>query len=148
MRGARATVVIVDDDPQIAALCRLHLEGQGRFEVCATATTAAEGLQLAATHQPAAALIDLGLPDRSGESLLSELLVRAPATMLAAFTATAAERAEVRVRAGGAFTYYEKDLLDAGRLGERLAADLGRFRRAVLGEEVVAPSAVDRRLPG
>jgi two-component system, NarL family, nitrate/nitrite response regulator NarL len=143
-RAAR-TVVIVDDDPQIVALCRLHLEQGGDFEVVGTASTAEEGLQVTTSRRPDAVLIDLGLPDRGGETLMSQLLLQAPEAMVAAFTATDAERAEVRVRATGAFAYYEKDMLDAGLLRSFIEDDLDTFARAVEGEDVVAPSALDRR---
>jgi DNA-binding NarL/FixJ family response regulator len=143
-RSAR-TVVIVDDDPQIVALCRLHLEQDGTFEVVGTAATADEGLRVTTELRPAAVLIDLGLPDRGGETLMSQLLLQVPEAMVAAFTATDAERAELRVRATGAFAYYEKDMLDAGLLREFVDDDLDTFARAVEGEDVVAPSALDRR---
>jgi DNA-binding NarL/FixJ family response regulator len=139
------TVVIVDDDPQIVALCRLHLEQEGDFEVLGTASTADEGLQMTTERRPDAVLIDLGLPDRGGETLMSQLLLQLPECMVAAFTATDAERAEIRVRATGAFAYYEKDMLDAGLLRGFLEDDLDTFARAVEGEDVVAPSALDRR---
>jgi DNA-binding NarL/FixJ family response regulator len=142
------TVVIVDDDPQIVALCRHHLEQDDAFEVVATVSTAEEGLDATATLRPAAVLIDLGLPDRTGESLMAQLLIEAPETMVSAFTGTDAERAEVRVRAAGAFAYYEKDMLDAGMLREFLRDDLATFAHAVAGEDVLAPSALDRRVTG
>jgi DNA-binding NarL/FixJ family response regulator len=139
------TVVIVDDDPQIVALCRRHLEHEGAFDVVATVETAREGLEATTRLRPAAVLIDLGLPDRAGETLMSQLLLTAPETMVSAFTATDAERAELRVRAAGAFAYYEKDMLDAGLLRGFLTADLATFADAVAGEDVLAPSALDRR---
>jgi two-component system, NarL family, nitrate/nitrite response regulator NarL len=147
MQRSIRTVVIVDDDPQIVALCRLHLEQDGDFEVVGTASTADEGLQMTTFRRPDAVLIDLGLPDRAGETLMSQLLLQVPEAMVAAFTATDAERAEVRVRATGAFAYYEKDMLDAGLLRTFIEDDLDTFARAVEGEDVVAPSALDRRAP-
>ena len=144
-RQSTPTVVIVDDDPQIVALCRLHLEQDGAFAVVATASTADEGLRATMASRPDAVLIDLGLPDRGGETLMSQLLLQVPEAMVAAFTATDAERAEIRVRATGAFAYYEKDMLDAGLLREFVEDDLDTFARAVQGEDVVAPSALDRR---
>lgn len=140
----RRRVVIVDDDPAITALARAHLEGGG-FEVVAICETAAEGFHLALEQEPAAVLVDLGLPDRSGEELIRDLFRALPAAMVAAFTGTAAEDAETRVRATGAFAYYEKDMLREQRLAAYLAHDLGLFSQAVAGEDVVAPLAVQRR---
>lgn len=140
-----ADVVIVDDDPSITTLCRLHLERVGGLRVVGSGGTAAAGFDQALTHRPDVVLVDLGLPDRSGEALIGDLLRVLPETMVAAFTSVVAERAEARVRATGAFAYYEKDLLRDGRLGPYLRADLELFARAVRGEDVVAPSATERR---
>lgn len=140
-----ARVVIVDDDPAITALCRRHLETTGDYEVSGVCATAAEGFHLSLEQRPTVVLVDLGLPDRSGETLISDLFRALPDSMLAAFTATDAEVAEARVRGTGAFTYYEKDMLHEAQLAHYLAVDLDLFDRAVAGEDVVAPSAVQRR---
>ena len=138
-------MVIVDDDPQITELCRSHLEASRSFEVIGVCETAAEGFSLSLEQAPGVVLIDLGLPDRSGETLIGDLFRALPGTMVAAFTATDAEDAEQRVRATGAFAYYEKDMLRGGQLVRYLGEDLGLFLRAVAGEDVVAPSALQRR---
>ena len=143
--STRTRVVIVDDDPQITELCRSHLEASGAFEVVGVCETASEGFHLALEQAPGVVLIDLGLPDRSGETLISDLFRALPDSMVAAFTATGAEEAEQRVRSTGAFAYYEKDMLRGGQLVRYLGEDLGLFVRAVGGEDVIAPSAIQRR---
>lgn len=142
---ALTTVVIVDDDPEITALCRVHLERAGTFRIVDAAETAAAGFDACLTNRPGVALVDLGLPDGSGETLIGDLLRALPGTMVAAFTVVDAEQAEARVRGTGAFVYYEKDMLDGGELAEFLARDVELFARAMEGEEVVAPSALQRR---
>lgn len=139
------SVVVVDDDPEITALCRVHLERTGAFRVVATSESASGGFDVALTQRADAVLVDLGLPDGSGETLISDLLRALPGSMVAAFTGTDAEQAESRVRATGAFAYYEKDMLHANQLSAYLAEDLALFQRAMGGEEVVAPSALQRR---
>lgn len=141
----RSRVLIVDDDPQITALCRRHLEGAGPFEVIGICETAAEGFHLSLEQRPGVVLVDLGLPDRSGEALIRDLFRALPDAMVAAFTATDAEEAESRVRGTGAFAYYEKGMLQLGQLSIYLAEDLELFAQAVDGEDVMAPSAVHRR---
>lgn len=142
---ALRSVVIVDDDPQVIALCRVHLERAGAFRVVATGGTAAEGFDVSLTQQPDAVLVDLGLPDGSGETLIADLFRALPDSMIAAFTATDAEQAELRVRGTGAFAYYEKDMLHENQLAAYLEEDLSLFSRAVSGEDILAPSAVQRR---
>lgn len=139
------SVVIVDDDPQVTALCRVHLERAGALRVVATGGTAAEGFDVSLTHRPDAVLVDLGLPDGSGETLIADLFRALPDSMVAAFTATDAEQAEMRVRGTGAFAYYEKDMLHANQLAAYVEEDLALFSRAVAGEDVIAPSAMHRR---
>src|SRR3954466_633914 len=58
----RPRVLVVDDEPQILRALRIILRDAG-FEVL-QATTAEEALHQAALKPPAAAIVDLVLPDR------------------------------------------------------------------------------------
>lgn len=64
-------ILIIDDEPQIRKLLEINLEGQG-YKV-KQAENATMGLQLAANHPPDLILLDIGLPDMSGQDLLIEL---------------------------------------------------------------------------
>ena len=64
-------ILIIDDEPQIRKLLEINLQSQG-YKV-KQAETAAMGLQLAANHPPDLILLDIGLPDMSGQELLVEL---------------------------------------------------------------------------
>jgi two-component system KDP operon response regulator KdpE len=64
-------ILIIDDEPQIRKLLEINLESQG-YKV-KQAENAAVGLQLAANHPPDLILLDIGLPDMSGQDLLVEL---------------------------------------------------------------------------
>jgi two-component system KDP operon response regulator KdpE len=64
-------ILIVDDDPQIQTMLRIGLESAG-YET-RPALTGAEALRLAASIAPDAVLLDLGLPDRDGKEVLSDL---------------------------------------------------------------------------
>jgi two-component system KDP operon response regulator KdpE len=64
----RATVLIIDDEPQIRRLLRGTLERAG-YEV-AEAGSAREAIAAIAAADPAAILLDLGLPDRDGMELV------------------------------------------------------------------------------
>jgi two-component system, OmpR family, KDP operon response regulator KdpE len=64
-------VLIVDDEPQIRRLLTVSLEANG-YRVL-SAVNGQEGLVLAAQHQPALVILDIGLPDLSGQEVLRRL---------------------------------------------------------------------------
>ena len=64
-------VLVVDDEPQIRRLLTVTLEANA-YQVLAAAT-GQEGLALAAQHQPAVVVLDLGLPELSGLEVLRRL---------------------------------------------------------------------------
>ena len=138
------TVILVDDEDDHRFVLRRTLERHGDFQVVAEGTTGETALALASEHHPQVLLLDLGLPDVEDLELVPRLLVAAPHTMIAVLTGRAAEDRESRVRAAGAFTYYEKDMVGPSLL-DYLEDDWRLFQRAIAGEDVVAPSAITRR---
>lgn len=66
-----ATILIVDDEVQIRRLLEITLE-TNNFRVEST-DTAKEGLRIAANHPPDLIILDLGLPDENGHSVLKKL---------------------------------------------------------------------------
>ena len=71
-------VMIVEDDPLIAAAHREYLDRIGGFEVIAAVTTAQQAMRTAseaarACTPIALTLLDLGLPDASGIDLAAAL---------------------------------------------------------------------------
>lgn len=66
-----ATVLIVDDEPQIRRFLRISLEAHGYRTL--EARTGGEGLALCAEQQPALIILDLGLPDMDGRAVLRRL---------------------------------------------------------------------------
>lgn len=69
--NTKPLVLVVDDEPQIRRLLTITLEANG-YRVLA-ATGGQEGLVLAAQHKPALVILDLGLPDLSGQAVLGRL---------------------------------------------------------------------------
>jgi two-component system KDP operon response regulator KdpE len=65
------TILIIDDEPSIRKLLEITLQAHD-FKT-AMATTAKEGLTLAAMHPPDLILLDLGLPDADGQEVLVQL---------------------------------------------------------------------------
>lgn len=69
----KATVLIVDDEPQIRKLLELSLTSHDMHVI--QAEDGKSGLSMAANHQPDVVLLDLGLPDMNGHEVLKALRV-------------------------------------------------------------------------
>lgn len=68
---ATARILLVDDEAPIRRFLRVALEAEGYGVI--DASTAREGLALAARETPALIVLDLGLPDADGLSVLRDL---------------------------------------------------------------------------
>lgn len=66
-----ATILIIDDEPQIRKFLRISLVAQG-YRVL-EGSTGQEGLAQAAIGNPDVIVLDLGLPDMDGQQVLEEL---------------------------------------------------------------------------
>ncbi|WP_442113383.1 response regulator [Pseudomonas sp. NUPR-001] len=66
-----ATLLVIDDEPQIRKFLRISLSSQG-YKVL-EAATGGEGLTQAALAKPDLVVLDLGLPDMDGQQVLREL---------------------------------------------------------------------------
>lgn len=66
-----ATLLVIDDEPQIRKFLRISLSSQG-YKVL-EAATGGEGLTQAALTKPDLVVLDLGLPDMDGQQVLREL---------------------------------------------------------------------------
>ena len=64
-------VLVIDDEPGIVDFIEVGLRDEG-YRV-ATATTAGEGIRALRKHAPAVVILDVGLPDEDGFSLLARL---------------------------------------------------------------------------
>lgn len=67
----KAAILIIDDEAQIRKLLEITL--QSNDYVVNKAATAKEGLIFAASHPPDMIILDLGLPDEDGHSVLKKL---------------------------------------------------------------------------
>ncbi len=67
----KPAILIIDDEPQIRKLLEIVLVNS-EYKVL-QASTAKEGIVMAASHLPELILLDLGLPDKSGHEVLKEL---------------------------------------------------------------------------
>jgi len=67
----KAEILLIDDEPQIRKL--LHITLASNMFLIKEAGSAKEGLIMAENHPPTLILLDLGLPDESGHSVLKKL---------------------------------------------------------------------------
>jgi DNA-binding response OmpR family regulator len=148
-RGTRLRVLVVEDDAAMALLCRFNLELAG-FEV-ATATSGAEGLELASAGSYDVVLLDVMLPRLSGTEVCRTLRAESdvpiilldvmlpdlggfdvaqllPDTPVVFLSARASEADIERGRDAGGIDYIVKPFDPVG-LPERLQADLEELER-------------------
>ena len=68
---SKEQILIIDDEPQIRKLLEINLESNGY--IVSQADTGKLGIQLTANHPPDLILLDIGLPDISGQDVLKEI---------------------------------------------------------------------------
>ena len=100
-----ATVLVVEDEVKIRELLRSYLEAAG-FEVLSTGS-GAEAIGLARTAKPDLMVLDLRLPDVSGESVASEVR-SASAVPILILTAKSSEHERILGLELGADDYVTK----------------------------------------
>jgi two-component system KDP operon response regulator KdpE len=132
-----ASILVIDDEPQIHRFLRPALETAGF--VVERADTAAEGLRLAASRSPDAVLLDLGLPDMDGQVVLERIRAFSAVPVIV-LSARDREAEKIAALDHGADDYVEKPF-GVGELLARIRAAL-RHRRAQEG----VPEML--RLPG
>jgi two-component system KDP operon response regulator KdpE len=131
--------LVIDDEWPIRRLLRLLLEGQ-RYQVC-EAETGNLGLQMAASRRPDVILLDLGLPDIDGLTVLKRLREwsRTPVLIL---TVRNSEADKVAALDNGADDYLTKpfsadELMARLRVLQRHSPDANEEPTYVCGELTV-----------
>ncbi|HEY0975830.1 MAG TPA: response regulator [Flavobacteriales bacterium] len=125
---SKASLLVIDDEPAIQRLLGITLGSEG-FHV-QQASTAKEGVLMAANHPPDLILLDIGLPDRSGHDLLKELRGWYNKAILI-LSVQDSEADIVRALDNGATDYITKPF----RTGELLARIRSAIRRNAVGTE-------------
>ncbi len=104
----RATILVVDDEPDVLLLCRVNLEFEG-YEVL-EASDGEQALTQVRTHRPDAILLDVMMPKMDGWQVLDalkadEALKDIPVVML---TAKVQDQDQIRGWSHGAADYITK----------------------------------------
>jgi nitrogen regulation protein NR(I) len=140
-----STLLIVDDEPNVLYSLQKRLRSDSLNVI--TATTAKQGMEMVARHDPDAVLLDVRLPDMSGLDAFDEIRERDPRLPVVIITAHATTETAIEAMKRGAFEYLLKplDLPELRKVVAR-ALDLSRLSRvpAVFGEEAGADASVDR----
>jgi len=120
----RTTILVIDDEPQIRRVVRnaLDIDGARVLE----AATAREGVDLAAAERPDLVVLDLGLPDGTGEAVCRELRGWTTAPILV-LSARHSDAEKVALFDAGADDYVTKPFSPV-ELKARLRALLRRAR--------------------
>lgn len=116
-------ILVVDDEPQIHRFLSAALEAAGYQPL--RAGTVAEGMRMAAERAPSLVLLDLGLPDGDGKTMIPRLRAFTEAPILI-LSARDQEAEKVSALDAGADDYVEKPFA----LAELLARIRSALRRA------------------
>ena len=135
---AAATVLVVDDEPQIRHAVRRVLEELGATVY--EAATGRDALDLAAARGPDLVVLDLGLPDMDGIAVCRELRTWSPAPVLV-LSARHSEQEKIRLLDAGADDYLTKPF-GPGELAARVRAQLRRANMRAAGASELTPLRV------
>ena len=125
-----ATILVIDDEPQIRRVVRNALSADDVRVIEAAAGR--EGIDLAAAERPDAVVLDLGLPDMAGISVCTEIRRWSAAPVLV-LSARHSEAEKVALLDAGADDYVTKPFSPA-ELRARVRAQLRRARAAARPE--------------
>ena len=130
MTEPRATVLVVEDEPEIRRFLRSSLGAEGYRVV--EAETGARAATDAATHKPDLAIIDLGLPDIDGIEVIRRVREWSPMPILV-LSARAQEHSKIQALDAGADDYVTKPF-GVGELLARVRAALRHAARSPSGQ--------------
>ena len=127
-----ASILVVEDDDAIRDAVRRGLTERGH--AVATAATGLAGLERVLADRPQAVLLDLGLPDVNGLTLIG--MIRAASTVpIIVITAQDDDPTMVKALDGGADDYVVKPF-GTGQVEARIRAVLRRGDRALSNEPI------------
>jgi CheY-like chemotaxis protein len=117
-RADLATIVLVDDAPEIRLLMRFQLEDLGGFYVVAEGSNGFDAVTLAREHQPDFLVLDLCMPGLSGIDAMPLIHKHSPSTQIVACSSFDDMVSEAHRR--GASACLTKAVVDISELGQTL----------------------------
>jgi two-component system KDP operon response regulator KdpE len=134
MTEARATILVVEDEPEIRRFLRSSLGAEGYRVV--EAETGSRGALDAGTHKPDLAIVDLGLPDLDGVEVIRRIRGWSPMPILV-LSARAQERSKIEALDAGADDYVTKPF-GVGELLARVRVALRHATRPASGSRILS----------
>jgi two-component system KDP operon response regulator KdpE len=125
----RATVLVVEDEPEIRRFLRSSLGAEGYRVV--ESETGERGAVDAGTHKPDLAIVDLGLPDIDGVEVIRRIRAWSPMPVVV-LSARAQERSKIEALDAGADDYITKPF-GVGELLARVRVALRHATRSPSG---------------
>jgi two-component system KDP operon response regulator KdpE len=132
--GLRATILVVEDEPEIRRFLRSSLGAEGYRVV--EADTGQRGVIDAGTHKPDLAIVDLGLPDLDGVEVIRRIRAWSPIPVIV-LSARVREQAKIEALDAGADDYVTKPF-GVGELLARVRVALRHAARSAAGGGTVA----------
>ncbi len=140
MSADKTTVLVIEDEAPIRCFLRAYLESQN-FRLV-EAESGEEGLGLAASHQPALILLDLGLPGMDGLEVIRRIR-QWTATPILVLSARGKEQDKIDALDAGADDYLTKPF-GVGELSARLRVALRHSALAAQAGTGIPPDSVFR----
>jgi PAS domain S-box-containing protein len=103
-----ATIVVVDDAPEVRLLVRTRLRLTGRLEVVGEGADGEAAIALARTHHPDLMLLDVSMPEMDGLEALPLVLEASPGTRVVLYSGFEQRGLAERARELGAAAFVEK----------------------------------------
>jgi len=130
----RASVLVVEDEPEIRRILRGALESEGYRVV--EAASGRRGSLDAGSHKPDLAIVDLGLPDFDGVEVIRRIREWSPMPIVV-LSARIQERSKIEALDAGADDYVTKPF-GVGELLARVRVALRHATRAANGGKVLS----------
>ena len=123
---SRPTLLLADDDPIVRSAFSSQLGGD--FNVIAAAHDAIQAIELAAEHQPDAALVDVEMPNGGARAAVPAIATRSPDTCIVILSGDESSQMVIELLEAGAIAYVRK-----GVSGAQIATTLADALRVKAG---------------
>src|SRR5262249_28004148 len=133
MSEPRATVLIIEDEPEIRRFLRSSLATEGYRVV--ESESGERGTTAAGSHKPDLAIVDLGLPDIDGVEVIRRIRSWSPMPIIV-LSARSREQSKIEALDAGANDYVTKPF-GVGELLARVRAALRHATRPAAGQPLV-----------